>query len=109
MIVSLLIVALILTVLYIASHDLSGFQVLGVCAFFAVGVVLVAFPGLSSALARLMGVGRGADLITYLAIVGGLFAAANLYFRSRRSDRQLAQVVRELAILQAENEAEPRL
>jgi hypothetical protein len=102
MIASLLILALIVTVLYIASHDLSGFQVAGVCAFFAVGIVLVAFPDLTSMIARASGVGRGADLITYLSIVGGLFVGANLYFRSRRADRQLVGVVRELAIMRAE-------
>lgn len=100
MIASILIVCMLLAIVYIGSHNLGGLQVLAVCAFFGVGIVIVAFPEISSIAAAKLGVGRGADLVLYLSVVGGLFVAANLYFRSRRADRQLILVVRELALLQ---------
>jgi hypothetical protein len=102
MIASILIIALILAAVYVASHDLSGSQLLGVVALFLIGVLLVAFPSIAAKLAELFGVGRGTDLILYLAIVGGIFVSANLYFRSRRAERQLIRVVREMAIMRGE-------
>jgi hypothetical protein len=102
MIVSLLLALIIALGLYIASHRLSGFQLLAALSLCACGVAFVIFPNLTSYVALHLGVGRGTDLLLYFAVVGGMFAAAHLYFRVRRLEATMAQLVRELALLRAE-------
>ncbi|HTV74107.1 MAG TPA: DUF2304 domain-containing protein [Candidatus Acidoferrales bacterium] len=102
MIVSLLLALIIGLGLYIASHRLSGFQLLAALSLCACGVALVIFPNLTSYVAWRLGVGRGTDLLLYFAVVGGMFAAAHLYFRLRRQETIIAQLVRELALLRAD-------
>ena len=98
MIVSILLFAIITIAIYVASHRLGGTQLLAALALFAAGIVLVVWPDGATYFAQRLHVGRGADLITYLAIIGGLFAAANFYFRFKRQEQQLIAIVRELAI-----------
>jgi hypothetical protein len=101
MIVSILLLCIIVFGTYVASHRLNGLQLLGVLSFLSAGILLVVFPNAASWIAVRLNVGRGTDLVTYIAIVGGLFVAANFYFRFKRQEKQLAVVVRELALLGA--------
>ena len=98
MIVSILLTGLVLLVLYVASHRLTGLATAAVVAFACFGVVLVIVPDLASRLAVTVGVGRGTDLLLYLFIVGGLFVAANLYFRAKSQEQQIAELTRALAL-----------
>lgn len=63
-----------------------------------IGVVLVAWPGLSTDLAGFVGIGRGTDLVFYLFIVFCLFRFVSQAATSRRLEQQLASIVREDAI-----------
>lgn len=65
------------------------------------GVVVVLWPGLLSALAALVGIGRGADLLFYLAIVSGLLYVVNEYKRSVQLQRANTQLARELTLTEA--------
>jgi len=65
------------------------------------GVVLVLWPGLSSWIASLVGIGRGADLLFYLAIVAGLIYVVNEYKRSVQLARANTQLAREIALTEA--------
>ena len=111
MIVSLLIAILIVIVIYVASHRLSGLQVFVVLSAAFAGVTLVIFPTLAARAAAALGVGRGTDLLLYLSIVGGFFIIANFYFRFKRQEQQLIEIVRAQAIDQARfrasDDAEP--
>lgn len=98
MIASLLLIAIIVIGTYVASHRLTGVQLLAALLLFGAGITLVVWPAGAQYLAVSLHVGRGTDLITYGAIVGGLFVAANFYFRFKRQEQQLISVVRELAI-----------
>lgn len=62
------------------------------------GVVLVAWPGLASDVAQAVGIGRGADLVFYLFIVFCLFRFVSASAETRRLERHLTEVVRELAL-----------
>ncbi len=101
MIVSVLSVLLVFLTVYIANHRLSGWQ-LALAVFVGLfGVVLVSVPQLTSRLASLLGVGRGTDLLLYFAIMGGLFVSAHFYFRFKKQERDIVEVVRALAIANA--------
>ena len=65
------------------------------------GVIVVIWPGLLSELARLVGVGRGVDLLFYLALVAGLIYVVSEYKRSVEQSRAMTQLARELALTEA--------
>lgn len=75
-----------------------GYMIPVVCA---VGVALVIQPEWSSAAARYLGVGRGADLILYVWTVVSILLIANIHFRMRSYQAMLTVLTRELAILEA--------
>lgn len=65
------------------------------------GVVVVIWPGLLSALADLVGVGRGVDLLFYVVIVAGLLYVVSEYKRAVQTTRTATQLARELALTEA--------
>jgi hypothetical protein len=69
------------------------------------GGIAVIFPELTNDIANFVGVGRGADLINYVVEVVVLFVLLHYYTKFVELQRQLTDVVRELAILRAEAEA----
>lgn len=73
------------------------------------GVVLIAiaavlFPTITQDAADLLGVGRGTDLVLYLAIVLIAYAALDIYLRFQDLNDQVTRLTRELALLEAEQE-----
>ncbi len=66
------------------------------------GGLAVIFPELTNDIAHIVGVGRGADLITYVVAVVVMFVLLHYYTKFVELQRQLTGVVRELAILRAE-------
>ncbi len=99
MITSLLICLIIVLGLYVSSHTLSGRQSVLAAVALLGGIVLVISPDLASYAARALNVGRGSDLVVYLLLVFGLFVSSNFYFRFKKSEQQMIEVVRALALL----------
>lgn len=71
-----------------------------------VGVALVIRPDWSSDAARLLGVGRGADLVLYVWTAVSILVLANIHFRLRSFKAEITTLTRELAILQAKRPPE---
>ena len=69
---------------------------------FASVVSAVLFPELTTTVANAVGVGRGTDLILYLLVVGSVFAVVMLASRLMSIENTLTELVRQLAILNAE-------
>ncbi|MBS1121806.1 MAG: hypothetical protein H6Q90_4034 [Deltaproteobacteria bacterium] len=82
-------------------HIFTVFVMLGA------GAVAVVFPESTNDIAHFVGVGRGADLITYVFGVVVLFVLLHYYTKFVELQRQLTDVVRELAILRSELERTP--
>ena len=74
-----------------------------VVALFAAAMVFVLNPGLANRLAAIAGVGRGADLFFYVTIPGLAFALMLLLSRVRELERRSTVLVRELALLRAQD------
>lgn len=76
---------------------------------FVLGLAALAviFPELTNDIAHAVGVGRGADLITYLVEVGLLFVIVHYYAKFVELQAQITQLVREIAILRGDREAKP--
>jgi hypothetical protein len=69
------------------------------------GCLAVVFPELTQELAQLVGVGRGTDLLLYIATVMMLTVSLVGYIDKKRAERREATIVQTIAILQAEVEA----
>ncbi len=90
--------ALVLFVFYIVRMRSELFDRLVFLVGAAGGIVLVMDPELSTRIANLLGIGRGADLVFYLIIIIGLFYAVGTRSRISRLEQKLTQIVREQAI-----------
>jgi small membrane protein len=62
-------------------------------------IVALVHPSLAVTAARAMGVGRGADLIFYVNVLGTLTGFFLIYLRQRKIDRQITVLVREIALI----------
>lgn len=82
-------------------HILTVFVMLGA------GAAAVVFPGLADDAAHLVGVGRGADLVMYTAVVAVMFVLLHYYTKFVELQGQVTTLTRELAILRAEVERTP--
>ena len=65
------------------------------------GIALVIRPDWSSEAARLLGVGRGADLVLYIWTAISILVLANIHFRLRAQHSMITLLAREVAILEA--------
>ena len=66
----------------------------------AAGVAIV-WPKITTQIARVLGIGRGADLVLYCAVVVMMVGFFMVYARIRRLRRQVTLLVRHLAIRDA--------
>ena len=67
---------------------------------FVVGAaVSVIFPQVLTWLARLVGIGRGTDLLLYILVIVFLAFVATSYRRSRQLETQITELSRQLALL----------
>lgn len=95
----ILIVLLLLVIVLYFRRLRSGLVDRVVVFLFALaGMVMVAVPGVTIKLANLVGVGRGADLFMYLALVGLGFFSLVLYSKLRDLETTIAQLARSVAI-----------
>jgi len=67
-----------------------------------IGLIVVAKPDITTTAAGWLGIGRGADLVFYCAIVVMLVGFLMVYVRLRRLRREVTLLVRHIAILEAE-------
>jgi hypothetical protein len=65
------------------------------------GVVMIVMPKWTTLLAHSLGVGRGVDLIMYLAWIGMIFVSLLLYSKLRALEAHLTELVRIHAIEEA--------
>jgi len=66
----------------------------------AVGAIVI--PEATNVVANALGVGRGADLLTYILATGSVFAAILLYTKIHNTERTVTELVRSMAIMDAE-------
>ena len=102
-------VAVVLFSIFAATRVLARFRrgVIGLgelllwgLFWLAVGIgVLV--PDLTQWLARLLGVGRGADAVFYLSLVGLSYAFFRTYLRICHLEHQITLLIRKLALKEA--------
>ena len=73
------------------------------------GLIVSIKPDLTTVIAQMLGIGRGADLVFYCGIVVTLVGFLMVYLRLRRLRRDVTLMVRHVAILEAQLEQAGRL
>ena len=81
------------------------FWLLGV----VVGIVAIAFPHLTTAVANWFGIGRGTDLLLYLLIVFFVGYVVTTSAHDRKTDRTMTVLARKVALMEAELRATGQL
>jgi hypothetical protein len=102
---------LLLLVFFLRSHGTSRAAAsvkIGFVLFLLFAVIAVLYPDSITKVARLVGVGRGTDLVLYLMVVGFAFAMINTYLRFRDMSFRYARLARALALRDAEPPADEK-
>ena len=99
-IVGLMLLLFVLFVAAVRKFTFLGLK-LSVMLFAAAGVYFVWNPEQMTRLAQMVGVGRGADLVTYATTLILFLTVVAAIMRERRSNDVLTLLVRRLAIQQA--------
>ena len=82
-------------------HIMTVFLLIGIAA------TAIIFPNVTQRAAFIVGVGRGADLVFYIAIVAVMFVLLHYYTKFVELQRQVTELTRELAIIRAEQPTAP--
>ena len=99
----LLIGSLLFTLIHsVALVRRSIFLGLSLTLFCIFSILMVIFPELATALANLLGVGRGADLLLYFCFMCGAAISLNITINIRRQSYVITKIIRELAIFEAQ-------
>lgn len=69
--------------------------------FVITAIFFVLMPGLTTDFARLLGIGRGADLLLYGLTVAVIFIILNNYVKDREEEKRLVLLSRKVAIIEA--------
>lgn len=84
------------------SYQMNAWMKVFGVLFTIVAIAAIVFPGSLNWLAHQVGVKRGADLLFYLLTMAFIFNVLQSYVRNKQEQRRLAQLVRRVAILEAE-------
>jgi small membrane protein len=85
-----------------AFQSRLGYRLLAV-VFFIAASGFVLFPNSTTKIAHALGVGRGADLLLYVALFAGIHAFLLLYLKTRRLERKITELIRTMAIRDAQD------
>jgi hypothetical protein len=72
------------------------------CVVWAGAITAIANPGITQIIAESVGITRGADLVFYLSVLAFLATSFAFYANHVRLQRQLTELVRHLAITEAQ-------
>ena len=107
MLIQFLLLIAVLTILWVfvrSSHAVyvQASKRIGLVLFALANVYAVMRPDDLTAVARLLGVGRGTDLVLYALVVAFMAGMFSMYQRFRVVDRRYTELARTVAIREAE-------
>lgn len=80
------------------SKELNGKQFSGWLLIWLLAAIVVIWPDLTVRLANLVGIGRGADLVVYSALIFLFYFIFRLLLRIEKMEKNLTKIVREEAL-----------
>lgn len=69
--------------------------------FVLCAIIVVIFPDITTNVAHILGIGRGADLLLYGLTVVVIFMLLNNYIKDREEQKRFVRLSRKVAILEA--------
>ncbi len=103
--ISALAIAAAFTIRAVARKRITPAAGLFWLAVWISGAIAIGWPAVTVAVARVLGIARGADLVSYLSILAMLVGFFLLNVRVRRIESQITQIVRELALRDPDDRA----
>lgn len=108
MLIQLILVLAVLVVLFVFVKSSNAIYVqaskrIGLVLFALANVYAVMRPDDLTAIARVLGVGRGTDLVLYALVVAFMAGMFSFYQRFRLVDRRYTELARIVAIREAES------
>jgi len=94
------------SVIYFRRKRSPLFDRIIVLAFMLIGILMVLFPTITTAVAHTLGVGRGVDLVIYLGLLVIAFFLALLYSEMRTFQHRLTVLSREFSLIAADRHAD---
>lgn len=61
-------------------------------------IVIVFIPGKTTALAKILGMGRGFDAMMFMAVIALFYAVYRLYIKMNETDQEITKLVRQIAL-----------
>ena len=98
--IALIVAAVLLaaTLAAAAARAIGRRAAFGWIVIWIAAAVAIARPAITVSIAKFLGIGRGADLVFYCAILGMLIALFIIYLRFKRLEREITTIVRNLAL-----------
>ena len=90
------------------SHSGRAIKKIGLVALALAMIIAVIFPDSTNTIAHSVGVGRGADLVLYLAVTGFILFAINDYLYKQNEREMMHKLARSIAILEAQKNSKYR-
>ncbi|MGA7617084.1 MAG: DUF2304 domain-containing protein [Thermoanaerobaculia bacterium] len=91
----------VFTIVVVARRRMSPRVGLAWSLLWIAAATAIAQPEITVVIAHLLGIGRGTDLVFYLAILATLFGFFALYLRMRKVETEITRLVRHLALRDA--------
>lgn len=98
---------LLLFLTHQGSYQMKAWMKVFSILFTFVAVAAILFPDSLNWIAHKAGVKRGADLLFYLLTMAFIFNVLQTYMKDKQDQRRLVQLVRRVAILEAELKQTP--
>lgn len=80
------------------AGEMSLWTLFSWCIFWFAAAVVIWRPALSSQIAQVFGVGRGADFVTYLSLVALFYFLFRVGVRLERQERNISKLTQALAL-----------
>lgn len=80
------------------EKKLSSFAFLFWNFIWMIGLVVIFFPEVSSKAAKMLGIGRGVDVILYSSIIALFYLIFRLYIKIEDTQRQITEIIRKIAL-----------
>jgi hypothetical protein len=90
--------ALSRVILRFREEKVSTFGLFGWVTLWLIVEVVIWVPDFATSIARILGIGRGADLIIYFSIVALFYLVFRIYVKFEDLERQITFIVRSIAL-----------
>jgi small membrane protein len=91
----------LISLVFIKKTHSKGLNIVLLVLAAVISVIFILWPGVTTKLARLFGVGRGTDFLLYISIMFFSYLVVHLFARIRKLERMMTELVRKDAIRSA--------